>query len=133
MKLFAAKVRLFALVLAIVGFYPLASHAQTGVCKDGTTTNAQNKRGACAGHGGVKSWDGPEASATPAPSSTATPAPASGNSGGPGQVWVDLPAKIYYCSGDRSYGKTKSGQYVSEADAVKMGARPGHGKSCSAQ
>jgi len=30
----------------------------TGVCKDGSYTSAENKRGACRGHGGVKDWYG---------------------------------------------------------------------------
>jgi len=29
----------------------------TATCKDGTTYTGKTKKGACAGHGGVKSWE----------------------------------------------------------------------------
>ena len=40
---------------------------------------------------------------------------------GPGMVWVNLDSGIYHYPGTRYYGKTKSGKYLSESDAVKAG------------
>lgn len=135
----------------------------TGECKDGTYTSAATKRGACAGHGGVKDWYSDTAKtkepATPkvtapakapaptmAPAAPAAPAPAAKSAaapmapaaattpaagGGPGQVWVNTQSKVYHCSGDKWYGKTKKGEYMSEAAAKAAGNHPDHGKACS--
>jgi hypothetical protein len=146
---------LFASAIIAVGLIvPVTSNAQapagsTGECKDGTYTSAESKRGACAGHGGVKTWNSTApaksqsptmapaspsaaAAATPAVKSSATSiatAPAAG--GGPGQVWVNTKSKVYHCSGDKWYGKTKQGEYMTEAAAKAAGSHADHGKACS--
>jgi hypothetical protein len=123
------------------------------LCKDGTTATHTGK-GACSHHGGVNKTGlastGSSGSATPPapaapvpPSSSAPPTPAgpamqarvpsqaAAPGGGPGRVWVNSASKVYHCSGDRWYGKTKQGQYMSEADAKSQGNRPDHNKPCS--
>jgi len=78
------------------------------------------------------------APATTAPAPTAAPAPAtSGTSRTPaapaataaqqppvkGMVWVNLSTKVYHKEGDRYYGNTKNGKFMTEADAIKAGYR----------
>ena len=128
----------------VLSFATLTSFAQapagapagsTGMCKDGTYTTNETKKGACSGHKGVKDWYGDKAAAAPAkaaptaaaePSTAAAPAkttaakaPAGG--GGPGQVWVNTETKVYHREGDRWYGKTKQGKYMTESDAIAAG------------
>ena len=61
-------------------------------------------------------------------SSTAAPAPPP-NAGdissakAKGLVWLNLNTKVYHGSGDKEYGTTKNGKFVTEADAKAAGAR----------
>ncbi|MBV8574528.1 MAG: DUF3761 domain-containing protein, partial [Acetobacteraceae bacterium] len=122
-----------------------APAGSTGLCKDGSYTSQATKRGACHGHKGVQTWyaaaaapsgggsaetaapaksasapaAAPAAPATPAASTSANRQQAPG--GGAGQVWVNAKSKVYHCQGDRWYGKTKEGSYMTEAEAKAQG------------
>jgi hypothetical protein len=130
----------------------------TGLCKDGTYYSGATKQGACRGHKGVKDWYAAATTAAPAALGPATaptaaapvspppaapvakPAPSTKSNftppavaaagGGPGMVWANKKSKVYHCSTDKWYGKTKDGQYLSEADAKAQGFKPDHGKAC---
>ena len=132
----------------------------TGLCKDGTYYTGATKKGACRGHKGVKDWyasatpaapaapsaapapaaaataaaapaaAAPAAAAKPAAKATAASSAAAAPGGGPGLVWVNSSSKVYHCQGDRWYGKTKQGEYMTEANAKAQGDRPDHGKAC---
>jgi hypothetical protein len=51
--------------------------------------------------------------------------------GGPGQVWVSTKSKVYHCSGDKWYGMTRHGEYMTEAAAKAAGDDAVIGKACS--
>ena len=112
---------------------PDAAATVKAVCKDGTPFEGTTLRGACRGHGGVDkaaSAGTPAAAATPAkPAAPATTAPAPG--GGAGPVWANEATKVYHCQGDRYYGKTKKGGYMSESDAKAKGFHAARGKACA--
>jgi hypothetical protein len=150
--------------VAATGAYAQAPAGSTGECKDGTYSSADSKRGACSGHGGVKTWYADQKAAAPAAKApaaatpaAAAPAPAAKSTaaapaaapaakpaakptempttaaagGGAGKVWVNTSSKVYHCQGDKWYGKTKQGEYMTEAAAKAAGNHADHGKACS--
>jgi hypothetical protein len=48
----------------------------------------------------------------------------------PNKVWLNASSKVYHCPGDRYYGRTKSGKYLSESDAKATGAHGAKGETC---
>ena len=130
---------------------PATAAMQNFVCKDGTSVSAASAKGTCAGHKGIDKDATAKASAGPAPAAPAAkampaaaapaaapaaasktaPATTAAAGGGPGQVWVNEGTKVYHCQGDRYYGKTKTGKYMSEADAKAAGAHAANNKACS--
>ena len=144
MKVLIASAILAAGLIVSVTGNAQAPTGSTGECKDGTYSSAASKSGACSGHGGVKDWysSAAPAKAAATPAATAPSAPAAKTSttsmptspaagGGPGQVWVNTKSKVYHCSGDKWYGKTKKGEYMTEAAAKAAGNHADHGKACS--
>ena len=130
---------------------PAAVHA---VCKDGTPYSGATLKGACHGHGGVDkkasaagasaaapAAAAPAAAAPATPATPAAPAAAAAKpaaaagavapGGGPDKVWANTSTKVYHCPGDRYYGKTKQGSYMTEADAKAQGLHASHGKACT--
>jgi len=79
---------------------------------------------------------GPAKAATPVPAAPAgtskaaasgqpKPAPSVAKAApSKGMVWVNTDSKVFHREGDRWYGKTKQGKYMTEADALKDGYRP---------
>jgi hypothetical protein len=157
MKLFLACLAFGAALITTSAAFAQAPAAaptgSTGLCKDGSYTTNETKKGACSGHKGVKDWYGGAAAAAPAKTAAPASAPAAATSktlpaaktktatkapsavpaagGGPGQVWVNTSTKVYHCPGTKYYGTTKQGEYMTEAAAKAAGAHADHGKACS--
>jgi DNA uptake protein ComE-like DNA-binding protein len=66
---------------------------------------------------------GVKPAATKAAEPVAASAPPSATPPAKGMVWANMETKVYHVEGDPYYGKTKKGEWMSEADAIKAGFR----------
>ena len=103
-----------------------------GASSNGSSTGGNASNGAAAG-GVAPPAPVPGSSASTHPPSTQThsPSTAAAPGGGADKVWVNTASKVYHCPSDRWYGKTKQGEYMTEADAKAKGNRPDHNRGCS--
>jgi hypothetical protein len=124
--------------LAQKGILPAAAYDKikdqvTARAAKGST--AREARGATAEPASPSPKSSPDHPSSPASESTSQGAELRQSAGGSssteaaqtppekGMVWVNLDSRVYHREGDRWYGKTKHGKFMSEADAQKAGYR----------
>jgi Helix-hairpin-helix motif len=119
----------------IIAGRPYASVAD--LSKAGVPKNTIEKITSLVTVGAASSAPAAQPAPRPAPASAApAPAPAAATAARPssaptlaqqppakGMVWVNPSTKVFHREGDRYYGNTKSGKFMTEADAVKAGYR----------
>ncbi len=128
------KTRISALALVVGMFCAASGFAQSAASTavSNATAAATAAASTAANNAVTKAKD----SATAAVAAKVAPAPAAAASapaaaGGAGKVWVNKGSKTYHCEGSKFYGKTKAGEYMTEADAKAKGMRGAKGKACA--
>jgi hypothetical protein len=48
----------------------------------------------------------------------------------PNKVWLNASTNVYHCPGDRFYGRTKDGKYLTEPAARAAGAHGARNQTC---
>ena len=132
------KTQIRALAIAVGMLCAASGFAQTATTNAvnaATTaaTNAVNTAKTSATAAVAAKVNPPAVAPVAAPASVAAPAaaPAKMAAGGAGKVWVNASSKTYHCEGSKFYGKTKTGEYMSEADAKTKGNHAVKGKACA--
>jgi hypothetical protein len=115
----------------IIAGRPYSSVAD--LSKAGVPKNTIDKITSMVTVGSASAAAAPKAAPTPAPAPASPPAAAApAKTAAPaaaqqppvkGMVWVNLDTKVFHREGDRYYGTTKNGKFMTEADAVKAGYR----------
>ena len=110
-----------------------ASESMSTKSKPATSTSSSSKPAASTGNAdtGKKPslWEKLKGKKTadtsqPAPTSTSASATSPAPGGGNGKVWANKETKVFHREGDRWYGKTKNGAYMTEQEALAAGYRP---------
>ena len=121
------KSHLRVLALATGVFCAVTGFAQTTVPATKASASASASTASAAkspASPGAKSASSTSAGKTAMPTTAAV-------GGGDGKVWVNTKSKTYHCDGTKYYGKTKVGEYMTEADAKAKGNHADHGKTCA--
>ena len=119
----------FVKSLAVIASLTLAaaSFAQTAPTAPTTKTAATTAASTAAAPAATFASN----AANSAASTAKTKAKVAAAGGSADKVWLNTKSNVYHCFGTKSYGTTKVGEYLSEADAKAKGARADHGKACS--
>jgi len=105
-------------ITSLVSVGPAAAAKATETAKSGAAKATETaKSGAAKATDAAKSTTAKATDAAKAPETVAKTPPQKG------MVWVNTDSGIFHKEGDRWYGKTKQGEFMTEADALKKGYR----------